>query len=102
MFVCVEGVVSGRLINVLVSFHSRRRRTAAAIRLSWQPLGMLRSILYPIITCACGPGCGCNYLVCLRGNIEKAFIKLAQWVGIYGEVPGEARRLVIQWSSGTT
>jgi len=28
--------------------------------------------------------------VCLRGNIEKASIKLAQWVGIYREVSGEA------------
>lgn len=101
-----EGVVSGRLVNALVClpFPQPRetRHLVAAIRLPWQPLGALRSILYPIITCACRPVCGCNYLVCLRGNIEKAFIKLAQWVGIYGEVSGEAERLVIQWSTGTT
>ncbi len=67
-----------------------------SICLPWQPLGKLRSILYPIITCTCGPGCGCNYLGRLCGNIEKAFIKLAQSVGIYREVSGEAERLVIQ------
>lgn len=98
--VCVEGVFSGRLVNALVflafPWPRETRHLAVAIRLPWQPQGMLRSILYPIITCACGPGCGCNYLVCLCGNIEKAFIKLAQWVGIYREVSGEAERLVIQ------
>lgn len=88
------------VVNVLLCLPFPRprqtRHLAVAIRLPWQPLGALSSILYPIITCACGPGCGCNYLVCLRGNIEKAFIKLAQWVGIYREVSGEAERLVIQ------
>lgn len=46
---------------------------------------MLRSILYPIIICACGSGCACNYLVCLCGKIGEAFIKLAQWVSVYKE-----------------
>lgn len=46
---------------------------------------MLRSILYPIIICACGSGCACNYLACLCGKIGEAFIKLAQWVSVYKE-----------------
>lgn len=71
-----------------------------AIRLPWQPLGMLRSILCPIITCAFGPGGGCNYLVCLSGNIEKAFIKLTQWVGICRAVSGEAERLLYSRALG--
>lgn len=48
------------------------------------------------------PDGGCNYLVCLHGNIEKAFIKLAQWVGVYGDASGEAGRLVMQYGTGGT
>lgn len=100
MCVCGEGVVNGRLITALIClvfpWPQETRHLAVAIRLPWQPLGALRSIPYPIITCACGPGCVGNYLVCLCGNVEKAFIKLAQWVDIYREESGEAERLVIQ------
>lgn len=62
---------------------SEKSPFAKANRFPWQPLCMLRSVMYPIITQAHRPGCGCNYLLCLHGNTEKAFIKLAQWVSIY-------------------